>query len=577
MSLEEKQLGRYRMLKLIGRGGTGEVYLADDEQVSRQVAAKVVQIGEVWESESVTNPLRRFLREATTIAKLDHPNILSLYDYGEEEVDHAHFAYLITPYRPEGSLVNWLSKRLQKQGIEAPKLTLKQVVHLIQQAGKALQYAHDQQIIHQDVKPGNFLIRSESDNDEYPDLLLADFGIALLMSATTNTSQNVCGTPTYMAPEQWAGKPVFASDQYALAVMAYELLTGAPPFHGTAMNMMYAHLREQPEVPSKLNPQLSAEVDRVLLQALAKKAEERFPTVAAFAQALQKALEGVDAGTVLYAPRPSFATVSLSEVGQSTQIPPVSEVVQITQTPAPVSAVIQPVTKRFKRRRLPAIVVVCIVLILFSVSGGLIYYAMAGSWPWQASAVDAQAQSRSAASGSTPTLAATATPIPTSTSSPTAIPTASPSPEATGIPTASQSSVVGAVPTPLPKATPIPTAQPTPTPTPVPTATPTPVKPTLVVTPTAIGIPGDGTNCSTYGPPVTCTITLSEPSNAQGGLSWSATTSTGDNKSTITPSSGTLSPGQSITVTITTPLCGGRWSYYFIVDGVATAVVYSCG
>ncbi|HZR42200.1 MAG TPA: hypothetical protein VFB12_18915 [Ktedonobacteraceae bacterium] len=99
----------------------------------------------------------------------------------------------------------------------------------------------------------------------------------------------------------------------------------------------------------------------------------------------------------------------------------------------------------------------------------------------------------------------------------------------------------------------------------------------LIITPTQIGIPGDGTNCSTYKPPVTCTITLSEPADAQDGLSWSATPSTGDKSSTISPSWGTLSPGESITITITTSLCGGRWSYYFTAEGVTTPVVYSCG
>ncbi len=307
MSLEGKQLGRYRMLRLIGSGGMGEVYLAEDIQVHRQVAAKVIKIEtDQVGSEAVANALRLFVREATAIARLDHPNILPLYDHGEERIDTVHFAYLITPYRAEGSLVNWLRKRAEVQ--KTQQLTLKQVAHIIQQAAAALQYAHDHQVIHQDVKPANFLIRGRSAADEYPDLLLADFGIAHLASGTSNASQSVRGTPIYMAPEQWANKAVFASDQYALAIMAYELLTGSPPFQGTPMNMMYAHLQEPPRPPCTLNPLLPVAVNGVLLRALAKKPEERFPSVSAFAQAFQEAFQNIDAGTTLRTLQPSPPT-----------------------------------------------------------------------------------------------------------------------------------------------------------------------------------------------------------------------------------------------------------------------------
>jgi serine/threonine protein kinase/photosystem II stability/assembly factor-like uncharacterized protein len=307
MSIEGKQLGRYRILRLIGSGGMGEVYLAEDSQVHRQVAAKVIRIeaGQTGD-EAVASVMRQFVREATAIAKLDHPNILPLYDHGEEWLDNIHFAYLITPYRAEGSLVNWLRKRAEVQKTQS--LTLKQIAHIIQQAARALQYAHDQQVIHQDVKPANFLIRSKSVADEYPDLLLADFGIAHMESNTSNASQSVRGTPTYMAPEQWANKTVFASDQYALAIMAYELLTGKPPFQGNPMSMMYAHLQEIPKPPGALNPLLPEAVNSVLLRALAKKPEDRFPTIISFAQAFDAAFQDVDEGTALRILQPSPPT-----------------------------------------------------------------------------------------------------------------------------------------------------------------------------------------------------------------------------------------------------------------------------
>ena len=298
MALEGKQFSHYRILQLIGRGGMGEVYVAEDTQVRRQVAVKVIRIETAgWDQETGNSAMRLFWREATAIAQLDHPNILPLYDHGETAIDGSPQAYLIMPYRPEGSLVSWLHKRAQAH--QTRQLTLKQVAHIIQQAGRALQYAHDHQFMHLDVKPDNFLIRSRSETDEAPDLLLTDFGIARLSSATSGSSQAVRGTPAYMAPEQCVGQPVFASDQYALAIMAYELLTGKPPFLGTPMQVMFAHMQAQPEAARRSNPLLPPSVDEVLQRALAKKPEQRYPSVAAFAQAFQEAFQAVDGTTVM--------------------------------------------------------------------------------------------------------------------------------------------------------------------------------------------------------------------------------------------------------------------------------------
>lgn len=288
MAFEGKQFSRYRILQLIGKGGMGEVYLAEDVQVRRQVAAKFIRVEVVQaDKEAVSDMFRLFWREATTIAQLDHPHILPLYDHGTATFDGSPAAYLIIPYRPEGSLTTW--RREQQKG----PLTLGQVAHIIQQAGMALQHAHDHQVMHLDVKPANFLIRSRSSADGYPDLLLSDFGIARLVSTASNASQHAHGTPTYMAPEQWANQPVFASDQYALAVMTYELLTGRPPFQGAALSVMFAHVHEQPRPVHDLNPLLPSTIDFILQRALAKKPEERFPSVAAFAQAFQQAIQSV--------------------------------------------------------------------------------------------------------------------------------------------------------------------------------------------------------------------------------------------------------------------------------------------
>ncbi|HXX77365.1 MAG TPA: protein kinase, partial [Ktedonobacteraceae bacterium] len=145
-------------------------------------------------------------------------------------------------------------------------------------------------------------------------LLLTDFGIAKLSMLTTRASQSIRGTPTYMAPEQWEGRPVPATDQYALAVMLYELLTGQPPFRGTPMQMMYAHVNAQPQTPSSLNARLSSAIDTVVLRGLAKRPEERFPSIIAFAFAFRQALRSVDASIALGISHPETYTLDRSPI-----------------------------------------------------------------------------------------------------------------------------------------------------------------------------------------------------------------------------------------------------------------------
>jgi len=250
MALDGKQFSHYRLIHPIGHGAMGEVYLAEDIVGLRQVAIKVVRLGEAeaLTQQEADNRQRLFRREVAAIGGLDHAHILPLYDCGQEQIENALLAYLVMPYRAEGSLLTWLRRRAQDP--QTSQLTLAQVTHLIEQAASALQYAHEHQpqIIHRDVKPANFLIRSQGPADEFPDLLLADFGIARLEEATTTTSK-VIGTPAYMPPEQWAGKAVAASDQYALAIMTYELLTGCMPFQGSVHQVMYAHPREWRSAP----------------------------------------------------------------------------------------------------------------------------------------------------------------------------------------------------------------------------------------------------------------------------------------------------------------------------------------
>jgi serine/threonine protein kinase len=287
MLIEDRLLGHYRLVRRIGGGGMGEVYLAEDTRIDRQVAVKVVRT----ETEPYPDPItaqdtaRLFHREMRAITMLDHPHILPLFDFGEEKDGNNILTYMVMPLRREGSLTDWLQKRGNSQ-----KLTPNEVAHFVMQAADALQHAHDHHLIHQDIKPSNFLVRERSGH-VLPDLLLMDFGIAKITTAIGTTSQNIRGTPAFMAPEQWEGQPQPATDQYALAVMAYQLLTGRTPFSGRMEQVMRQHFTVQPQPSVSLNPAVPPALDAVILRALEKEPAKRFPSILEFAQAFQQALQ----------------------------------------------------------------------------------------------------------------------------------------------------------------------------------------------------------------------------------------------------------------------------------------------
>ena len=287
MQFEEQQIGHYRLLHFLGNGGMGTVYLAADMFVNRQVAIKVIRSETAIypDDDAANEAVNLFRREANAIAMLDHPNILPLFDYGEENLNGTILTYMVMPYRQEGSLTDWL----HRVGNPRP-FTPQAVMFIIHQAASALQFAHDHHIIHRDVKPSNFLIRMRPENPAQPDLLLADFGIAKFTTAISSADTMTRGTPTYMPPEQWEDHPVFATDQYALGVMMYELLTGRLPFQGNHSQLMYQHFHIQPSPLSSINPRLSPGIDTVILRALAKNPNDRFPTIATFGQAFQQAV-----------------------------------------------------------------------------------------------------------------------------------------------------------------------------------------------------------------------------------------------------------------------------------------------
>src|SRR5271157_2315366 len=204
MRLEGEQLGHYQLTRFIRGGGMGEVYLAEDLNLSRQVAIKVMKTEPVLypDAQASKDAARLFQREMRAISMLDHAHILTLLEAGEQRVEHDNVSYMVMPYCPEGSLADWIRHYHSTQSLSPDE-----VAQLLQQAADALQYAHDQHILHLDIKPTNFLVRRQTEPSQLPNLLLADFGVAKI-AATSKLSATPRGTFEYMAPEQIEGASV---------------------------------------------------------------------------------------------------------------------------------------------------------------------------------------------------------------------------------------------------------------------------------------------------------------------------------------------------------------------------------
>jgi len=287
MLLTGMQLGHFRLKDLIGRSAN-DVYLADDVRLpGREVAIKIAQsdLASFSTDGDLKQAVNQFKKEAQIVGNLRHPNILPLFEYGEEIHQATVFTYLVMPYIKDGTLERWVR---QRTGSFRNMLPLQEVGAIIRVAADALQCAHNQNVIHRDVKPSNFLIDNKTSDLSNPHLLLADFGIAKISGIDLTT--RAIGTFAYMAPEQWEGHPTKAGDQYSLAIIAYQLLTGQLPFTGNTLELWRQHSKEEPFPPSRLKPALSAAIDTVILRALAKKPADRYPTITQFAEALQAAI-----------------------------------------------------------------------------------------------------------------------------------------------------------------------------------------------------------------------------------------------------------------------------------------------
>lgn len=271
-----QQLGNYRLIRLLGQGNFSEVYLGEHVHLNTQAAIKVLH-GQLANHDSA-----EFLTEARTIAHLRHPHIIQVLDFGVEDVT----PFLVMDYAPHGNL-----RTSHPQGTLLP---FDVVITYARQVAEALQYAHDQEIIHRDVKPENMLL------GRYNEVLLSDFGIAIVsQSSRSRHPQDTAGTIAYMAPEQLQGQPRPASDQYGLGIAVYEWLCGERPFHGTATELYSQHLFTSPPPLHEKVPTLPSAVEYVVLKALAKNPQERFASVQAFAAALAEAARAESSGRTL--------------------------------------------------------------------------------------------------------------------------------------------------------------------------------------------------------------------------------------------------------------------------------------
>ena len=269
-----QQLGPYQIVEEVGRGGMAVVYKAWQPSLKRHVALKVLPHYFQHDPEFVA----RFQREAQAAAQLSHPHIIPIYDTGQ--ADGLHF--IAMEYLEGGSLT---------QRLAAGPLGLTEAQLILEQVAEALDYAHQRGFVHRDIKPANIFV---GQGDQ---VTLTDFGIAKAAWEThlTRTGMLV-GTPEYMSPEQARGEEVDArSDLYSLGIVAYEMLTGRVPFGGTTPHaVLHQQIYEPPPSPAALHPQATGPVEAVLLRALAKKPEDRYPTAGGLAQALNQAVLQVE-------------------------------------------------------------------------------------------------------------------------------------------------------------------------------------------------------------------------------------------------------------------------------------------
>ncbi len=275
-SIEKPMLGRYEIEKELGKGAMGVVYLGKDPKISRVVAIKTMALAQEFEDDELVEVKERFFREAETAGRLSHPNIVTIFDVGEEH----DLAYIAMEFL-KGKDLGIYTKANNL-------LDMKLVISIVIRSAQGLAFAHKQNIVHRDIKPANLMYEPESDT-----LKITDFGIARITDSSKTKTGMVLGTPSYMSPEQLAGKKVDGrSDLFSLGVMFYQMLCGKLPFTADSMaSLMFKITNEEPALITTINDTIPKELETIISKSLAKNADERYLDGDQFADALKSFLK----------------------------------------------------------------------------------------------------------------------------------------------------------------------------------------------------------------------------------------------------------------------------------------------
>ena len=274
--VQKPMLGRYTIEEELGRGAMGMVYLGRDPKIGRTVAIKTMVLSQEFEGEKLEEVKERFFREAETAGRLNHPNIVTIYDVGEDE----DLSYIAMDYLKGENLLAYCKS--------SSMLPAREVFEVLKKVADALDYAHNNNVVHRDVKPANILYDRETGV-----LKVTDFGVACLTDSSKTKTGTILGSPSYMSPEQLAGMKVDGrSDLFSLGVTMYQMLTGELPFIGESLaSLMYKIANEKHPDVRLFRPDLPACVSRIINKALAKEADKRFQTGERFASAIERCLD----------------------------------------------------------------------------------------------------------------------------------------------------------------------------------------------------------------------------------------------------------------------------------------------
>ncbi|MBV6397340.1 MAG: Serine/threonine-protein kinase PknD [Anaerolineales bacterium] len=387
-----KNLGRYEIRETLGEGGMATVYKAYDTRLEREVALKVIR-REAFLPEEMEMLLKRFEREAKLLGRLSHPNIVGVIDYGE----HEGLPYLVMVYVSGGTLKQLLGKPIH----------WKRAVELILPVARALEYVHEHNIINRDVKPSNILMTEKGQP------MLSDFGLVKLFGEKSGGETNVSltssgaglGTPDYMAPEQWTGEATAQSDLYSLGVVLYEMITGHRPYTAdTPAGVLVKQATEPLPLPKNYISDLPENVEAVILKVLAKRPEDRYPSVESFADELNNLLTGREVTAT------AIKTEQLREMMTGKMKRPAAQETVVVQ-----------------KRGFPLLWLGLALIAILALAGGFLAFSRSGIF---APPLTATETSLPAATFTMLPLTATLPP----TVLPTSLPTDTPIPTATGIP-----------------------------------------------------------------------------------------------------------------------------------------------